>query len=49
MVDRVNSLTNTAEVIKLISADKEVFFVNKDVVSVSKHLKKMMDGEFAEA
>ena len=49
MVERVNNLTNTGEIIRLISADKDVFFVNKDVVCVSKFLQKALNGEFAEA
>jgi len=44
----VDSLTETTEVIKLISQDKKVFFVNRDVVEVSKHLKNTLSSSFME-
>ena len=48
MVEKVNALTNTSEVIKVTSSDKKIFFVNKDIVNVSKHLKKTLESAFAE-
>ena len=44
----VDSLTNTTEVIKIISKDKKVFYVNRDVVEVSKHLKTSLSSSFME-
>lgn len=44
----VDTLTSTTEVIKIISRDKKVFFVNRDVVEVSKHLKTSLSSSFME-
>jgi len=46
---KVDELTSTSEVIKLISShDKKVFFVNRDVVEVSRHLKNTLNSSFIE-
>jgi|LakMenE01Jun11ns_1017448.scaffolds.fasta_scaffold9442526_1 hypothetical protein len=39
----VNKLTNTQEVVKLLSNDGEVFYVNKDVVMVSKFIQTALE------
>ena len=44
----VDTLTNTTEVIKLVSKDEKVFFVNKDIVEISKHLKTSLSSSFIE-
>lgn len=44
----VDELTETSEVIKLLSLDQKVFFVNRDVVEVSKHLKNTLNSSFVE-
>ena len=45
---KVDDMTDTTEVIKLISKDDKVFFVNRDVVEVSKHLKTSLNSSFME-
>ena len=44
----VDQLTETTEVVKLVSCDGKTFFVNRDVVEVSKHLKKTLSSAFIE-
>ena len=44
----MDKLTATTEVIRLVSANGHVFFVNKDVVEVSKHLKTSLASNFIE-
>ena len=50
----VDELTATTEIIQLVSTETEKdsvaqkFFVNRDVVEVSKHLKKTLASEFQE-
>jgi hypothetical protein len=44
----VDTLTETTEQIKLISADDKIFYVNRDVVEVSKHLKTTLASSFVE-
>ena len=36
--DVVNALTSTSDIVKLISSDDKMFFMNKDVALQSKHL-----------
>ena len=48
MVEKVNALTNTSEVIKITSSDKKIFYINKDIVCVSKHLKQTLETAAAE-
>ena len=42
----VDKLTATTEIIRIVSANGHVFFVNKDVVEVSKHLKTSLASNF---
>ena len=44
----VDTLTNTMEQIKLISNDNKIFYVNRDVVEVSKFLKSSLSSSFME-
>ena len=44
----VDSLTQTTEVIKLVSSDNQIFYVNREVVEVSKHLKTSLSSAFME-
>ena len=44
----VDKLTETTEVIKILSQNGHVFFVNRDVVEVSKHLKTSLSSTFIE-
>ena len=44
----MDKLTATTEVIRLVSANGHVFFVKKDVVEVSKHLKTSLASNFIE-
>jgi len=44
----VNSLISTNDVVTIISNDKKVFYVNKDVVCVSKHLGNQLRSSFRE-
>lgn len=44
----MDALTNTTEVIRIISKDNKVFFVNRDVIEVSKHLKTSLGSSFME-
>ena len=44
----VNALTSTAEVVKLISVDEKMFFMNKDVAVQSKHLANQLASSFKE-
>ena len=44
----VDGLTATSEVVRLVSKDDKVFFVNKDVVEVSKHLQTTLGSSFME-
>jgi hypothetical protein len=41
-MEEVNKLTSTAEVVKLISSDEQIFFVNKEVAMVSKMLRRSL-------
>jgi hypothetical protein len=42
-MEEVNKLTSTAEVVKLVSTDGQIFFVNKEVAQVSKLLRKSLE------
>ena len=44
----VNALTSTMDVVKLVSTDEKVFYMNKDVATQSKHLRNQLDSEFKE-
>ena len=48
MMEKVNALTNTQEVIKITSSDNKIFYVNKDVVCVSKTLRTSLEMPMAE-
>jgi len=47
MAEEVNKLTSTAEVVKLISSEGQIFFVNKEVAMVSKLLKRSFEDKNA--
>ena len=40
---KVNQLTSTDEVVRLVSNDEKVFILNKDVASQSKKLREELD------
>lgn len=42
-MEEVNKLTSTTEVVKLVSTDGQIFFVNKEVAMVSKLLRKSLE------
>jgi len=42
-MEEVNKLTSTAEVVKLVSTDGQIFLVNKEVAQVSKLLRKSLE------
>ena len=44
----VNALTSSLEVVKLISIDEQMFFMNKDVAMQSKHLATQLNSAFKE-
>ena len=44
----VNALTTSLEVVKLISSDDKLFFLNKDVAVQSKHLATQLNSSFKE-
>ena len=44
----VNALTTSLEVVKLISSDDKLFFMNKDVAIQSKHLATQLNSSFKE-
>ena len=44
----VNALTSSCEVVKLISTDDQMFFMNKDVAMQSKHLANQLNSSFKE-
>ena len=44
----VNALTSTSDIVKLISSDDKLFFMNKDVAIQSKHLAAQLNSSFRE-
>ena len=43
-----NALTSTMNVVKLVSNDEKIFYLNYDVATQSKHLRAQLESEFKE-